>query len=100
MKYLVFGVLLLSLSAQAQTPVADAGDSRVFVVTIRHLYAGGFARLFGASVISTEMFVVPSGGGGSGFNQGGFGVQNNRNGGFQQAPSGNQQNSLGSGFGF
>lgn len=57
----------------AQTQDVDTGQKGYHLITVRHLYAGGIARLFGGTVIGTQMFVSPAqSGGGFGAPQGSF----------------------------
>ena len=66
-------------------PEATNEPKKIVPLTVRHVYAGGIAKLFGGEVVPTEQFVSPAfnnangNGGGNGFNNGGNNRRNNAN---------------------
>lgn len=81
---------LIAVDAQnillAETADENGGSRQFFALPVRHVYAGGIARLFGGTVVPTAPFVSPYFNQNNGFsgNNGGFNQNNgfNNNGNF------------------
>ena len=64
-------------SLLAETDGESGVPRQFFGITVRHVYAGGIARLFGGAVVPTAPFVSPYfNGGNNGFNNNGAGNGN------------------------
>ena len=93
---------LIAVDAQntllAETDGENGEPRKFFGITVRHVYAGGIARLFGGEVIPTAPFVSPYFNGNNGFNNNNNGGFNGGNNNFNNGGFNNGNNLNGGGF--